>query len=498
MNRQLKRIISGLLVLCMMSIILPATAMVSLAAGAARISFSDPAVTVGEEVSVTMKFASTDGTILGDTKTTLSYDATMLEYIGSDTLVDGGAGTLIVRSAPIGVTEITASLKFKALQAGDTEVKVIDWNAFDNDGTFLSEVKEGSSTVKVNPMATSSTDATLKNLQIDPGRLDPAFTPAVESYQVNVGLDTEKLTVSGVTNNTGAKLEISGNEGLQEGENTVICKVIAEDGVTVKEYKIIVNKFAGGETEAAETQEGTEAPTEEALTTIKVAAKSYEILALGDDVEIPAGFRTNPFNIGDVTVQGLLWETDEEQRYYVFYARNEEGEKGWYRFDVEQKTIQRYFADPALPSQTTDEKYSELDQLYKNVLKELKNRNYIIFALIAVAVILLILLIVTIRKKGKQTVAESRMKEKEPEEELKTYIPVSRGSVKTLTKEERYMLGEEEEFEEYDDLDMEEISAVQAAVTLDGVEEELASKLAEDTEEAKKSASDDDFEIFDL
>ena len=488
--------ISGLLMLCMMCMVLPGASIVSLAAGAARVSFSDPTVTVGEDVDITMKFASTDGTVLGHTKTVLSYDTTMLEYIGTADLLEGGAGTLIVRSEPKpeGITEVTTILKFKALQAGTTEIKVIDWSAYDNDATFLSEVKEGSSSVTIKSLPTSSTDATLKNLKISPGNLKPAFTPGVETYQVNVGMDTDKLTVSASANNDGAKTALEGAEGLQEGENTVICKVTAEDGVTVKEYKIIVNKFAGGETEAAESEGESEtaAPEEEALVTLKSLAKELYILPLSADAVFPEGFRESTIAVGEVQVKGLVSSAETgEPSYCLFYARNEAGDKGWYRYDRDEKTIQRYFEDPSLPTKFTDEQYDTLVNDNNKLNRDIQIRLYIIIALGVTAGVLLILLIVTIRKKSRPD--NRSFQPREPEEELKTYIPVSRGSGKKLSKEERYMLGEEEELEEYEDVD---ISAVQAAVTLDGMEEELVSRLAEDAERA--GSDDDDFEIFDL
>ena len=52
----------------------------------------------------------------------------------------------------------------------------------------------------------------------------------------------ERLTVSAPANDSGASVSISGNEGLQMGENTVTCQVTAEDGTTTRTYTILVTK----------------------------------------------------------------------------------------------------------------------------------------------------------------------------------------------------------------------------------------------------------------
>ena len=77
MEKQLRQWTSRLLAVLLLTV---GIAFQSFAANA-RIAFSDPSAQAGQEVRVTMKFSSTDGQLLGDTKVTLNYDATMLEYI---------------------------------------------------------------------------------------------------------------------------------------------------------------------------------------------------------------------------------------------------------------------------------------------------------------------------------------------------------------------------------------------------------------------------------
>ena len=50
------------------------------------------------------------------------------------------------------------------------------------------------------------------------------------------------VTVSAPAKDGAAKVAISGNDDLQDGENTITCTVTAEDGETTKTYTIVVTK----------------------------------------------------------------------------------------------------------------------------------------------------------------------------------------------------------------------------------------------------------------
>lgn len=509
MNSKIKKIFSGLLAVCIMVMLLPGTVMTSFAATNARISFSDPTVTLGEEVQVTMKFETTNGVVLGDTKTMLSYDASALEYISEAENVNG-AGSIRVSSGPGVGASVTTVLRFKALKAGQSTITVIDWGGYDNDGQLLNVEHEGSATVTVNPLATSSKDALLKSLQVSPGTLSPSFTPQQDTYQVAVDLDAEKLTLSGEPNNGSAKLDVQGADALQEGENTVQCIVTAEDGVTTKTYTITVNKVAGGGSSAVDGENTQEVPEDEVLAALDVVAKKISILTPPEGLEIPQGFKSSTISIGQSKVPGWIWIEDEvgSARYCVIYGMNENGDKGFYRYDLGERTIQRYFEDPAISDMVGSDMYNELAENYNSLLQDFNIRLYILIAVAAVAAILLILLIVTAASKKKNTAAvrtSRREEDLEEEEELKTYVPVSGGSRKSASKEERYMLGEEDEYVEYDEMDSDEedydsyLAGAEAAAGLDDVQKALETRLAEDASEDEEDFDDDDdFEIFDL
>lgn len=440
MNRQKGQFIGRLLV----AVLLTAAMTFQSFAASARIAFSDPSSQVGQEVSVTMKFTSTDGQLLGDTKVTLDYDASMLEYISGSDNVSGGTGKLVIRGAS-GKTEVVTEMKFKALRSGTASITVSDWEGYDNNGQALAEVKTGSSSITIQGLETSSEDATLQSLQISPGTLEPAFTPGTENYTATVGLDTENLAVSAVPNNEGATVALEGDSGLQEGENTVVCRVTAADGTTVKAYTIVVNKVEGGEN-GGEATIPEAAP--EVLAELTSQAKKVQIISLPAGVAAPEGLKESEITIGSAKVTGWVPEAENDPEYCVFYGVNENGEQNFYRFDRKDKTLQRYFDDGAKVDPElleVGEKYNELVDDY-NLLKWIA-----IGGGGALLVLLLILLILLISSRRSRSYEPASRRENSPG---------SRTAGKRMSKEERYMRGEEE-FEE-DEEDFEDEFPIEA------------------------------------
>lgn len=498
MSRRAKQMIRSLVIACMMSVLVPAYMLVAYAANA-RISFSDPTVTVGEEVSVTMKFSSTSGDVLGNTDTMLSYDSTMLDYINETENASGGAGSIRVWSGAEGKTEVSTVLRFKALQAGTTKIEISTWEAYDNDGSMVTMDREGTSTVTISPLATSSTDATLKTLKISPGTLTPAFTPTVENYTTTVGLDTDRLAISAEVNNSGARVVIEGGAELQEGENTVVCRVTAEDGESTKNYTITVNKVEGGENiTGGEGETANPADTANVLAELKGYENTISIIEPEEGVSLPEGFKESSVSIGDTRVTGWVWAAEESPQYCIFYAVNAAGEKGFYSYDLTERTVQRYFGATVSAGTVSEETYVQLAEDFNSLTEDFRIRRYILWGLIALTVILLIVIIVLLR--GRRNGGEPPYEERRPEESRRKK-PAGSASARKLSKEERYMLGEEDEYEEPDEPEKESDSIfAKADEVLGGGSALRASSSYRRSSEAAAAMpdDDDDFEVIDL
>lgn len=515
MNRRVRQWFCSLLM--GMAVAMTPLCMIDSLAATAKIAFSDPTTKVGEEVSVTMKFTCTSGEALGNTDVMLAYDASVLEFINETENASGGSGAIRVWSGLEGKSEIVTTLRFKALQAGTANITVTSWEGYDNDGQALTVEKEGSSKITVAGLETSSNDATLKSLQVSPGTLEPAFTPATENYTVSVGLDTEDLVVGALANNDSATVAVEGGKGLAAGENKVTCRITAEDGTTTKTYTITVNKVEGGGVAAPETPDGTAAAEPEVLAELDVSAKKVQFLSLPAGVQVPDGFKESSIAIGDTRVQGWTWAADETPSYCVFYGRIGEGEPDFYRYDLTEKTVQKYFRDPAGEGATSEE-YAKLAADYNSLLDDFRLRLYIMIGLGILAAILAAALIVTLVSGGKGKGDDSRRDSRTGNGGEGT-SHASRGlKSKHLSKEERYMMGVEDEYEEIDDLEVtdpeaympepveplpvkskkaEPVTDVEAAIAAN-LAKEAAAAAVEPEETDFLDEEEDDFEFFDL
>lgn len=422
-------------------------------AATARIAFSDPTVKVGDEVSVTMKITTGDGQ-LGKADVMLAYDSGMLEFV-SGTGASGGAGSIKVSAASdtSKPAEMKFTLKFKAKQAGKANITVSDQEIYDLDGQAVTVNKQGSSAVTITPLATYSKEASLASLQISPGTLSPDFSADVEEYTATVGGDVDKIIVSAPSSDSKAKVVISGNDNLQMGENKIVCKVTAEDGETVKNYTITVTKTEGSQPSG---QPGAAAADGVKVQTI---AKTVTIVPLDKDVKVPDGLVENSLTINGEKVQGWIAAGEGQQEYCVVYAVNADGEKNFYRYDLKERTMQRYFEAAAGAQKDVVSQIEDYNQL----VHDYDMRFIIIMVLIGVCVVLFIIILVLLFKKGGHNGPydddDEDMKD-DGDDEL---------FGRKASKEERYLRGLEAEEEEALARDEERLERELAAKTASAV-----------------------------
>lgn len=430
MNKKIKKLMSLLLVLSAMLFCLPAGMLVKSLAASGKITFSDPGGTVGQEVTVNMKISSSD-TSLGNADILLAYDASALEFISGNS-VEGGAGSLRAKGVPDGtdLSSIVFSMKFKVIKAAVTKITITSQEVYDHNGQTVSISHVGESTVTASAPQGASSEVELTALEISAGTLNPEFSPAVENYTVSVGADVEELTVQAVPTD-GGNVSVAGNSGLQMGENTITVTVTAPDGVTAKSYTISVNKSESGE-DAQGTAQGIN---------LASVTKAINILAPEEGVEPPEGFSKTTIVIDGHDVTGWVWASEQDYQYCIFYAENAEGEKNFYRYDLKEKTIQRYFQDPAIDTGISEEDYVKLAEAHNSLLKDYDLRFYLIIGLAVLSALLFVLFIAVLIRKRRQNVY-SMMHEELGGSRIPDRVPERRV---TVTREERYLLGEEEE-----------------------------------------------------
>ena len=298
MGNQRKRALLSLMIGCIFSVLLPLSHLTAYAA-TGKITFSDPTATVGQNVTVSMKVSTADGSALGGANIMVAYDPAMLEFVSGGDNANGGAGAIKVLGVMGGSDTSTFSYQFtfKTLQAGTTSLSISSYEVYDKDLGAVSVDHVGSSTVTIKAPATYSSDANLASLTISPGSLSPAFSASVSSYTASVGGDVDRLAVSAVANHAGAKTRISGYNDLKEGENKVTVRVTAEDGQTVKDYTILVTKAAG----PAQTETPSGEPAETSPATVgdlkaQIGDKEYSVATSFDEAGLPEGFEAESYS----------------------------------------------------------------------------------------------------------------------------------------------------------------------------------------------------------
>lgn len=82
----------------------------------------------------------------------------------------------------------------------------------------------------------------LQSLRLDIEGISPEFDRNIFEYYITVPTKVKDLEVLAISENPKATINITGNEGLKEGQNTVKIEVISEDKSTSKVYNIYVTR----------------------------------------------------------------------------------------------------------------------------------------------------------------------------------------------------------------------------------------------------------------
>lgn len=388
-NNKIRIIILTISLACFMGIF----AMVSYAAKGV-IYFSDPQASVGDTVNVSVK-VETDSAALGRADITLKYPDSALEFIEGHNC-DGGAGIVRIHGNVSGgnVSQLDYSISFKALKAGQHAITVDSTEIYDVNENAVELTHIGSSTVSVSGGAQASANALLKELQVSPGSLEPKFDPAVNSYFLNVGMNVDALTISAQAEDDKAVVSVSGNEKLSEGENTVSITVSATDGTSRNEYVIKVTKSAEGEDNVlSSATEITESQLADGIQ-LSSKGKTITVLDLPSDMNVPASFREGTISIDGNPVRGLVSSADgTEPEYIVIYGMNDLGEMNFYRFDMKEKTIQRYFTDPVTNDTVSVEEFNEVQTKLNETSKQ-SDLRFIVICILGVAAFALLITVI--------------------------------------------------------------------------------------------------------
>ena len=110
-------------------------------------------------------------------------------------------------------------------------------------------IEQEENSIELNTIAGENNNSLLKVMRLDKEGLIPEFSPDIKDYYFIVDLDTNNLEVTAIPEATNANVQISGNQDLKEGINTILIKVTSRDNTSKSIYTINVTKT--GDKEAA-------------------------------------------------------------------------------------------------------------------------------------------------------------------------------------------------------------------------------------------------------
>lgn len=308
-----------------------------------------------------------------DVSFTIDYDDSIMQFVKGGKKVSGGYGELLVESLgnSVETNKKTFSLQFMAKGNGSGLISVKDTaevtdaagSSFSISSNRLSirVTKKGTEDsavpgtdsgevppdAVVTPSPVLSGENRLKSLKTSAVSMTPAFAPEITEYRAVVDCDTETLYFSLLPEDDKARVKISGNDKLKQGDNQVKIKVTAENGKG-NVYKIVVNRETVEETEERESA-GKEEDKDITFEVLRAGdsiflQNSYQFEVLDADglKIVPEGYIETQIVLDGVSVPAFTMEEDLDSNFLLLYLKGPSGENGLYQYDREEKTLQRY------------------------------------------------------------------------------------------------------------------------------------------------------------
>ena len=116
-----------------------------------------------------------------------------------------------------------------------------------NSSLQINIIEQQENNIEPNAITGEDNNSLLKIMRLDKEGLIPEFSPDIKDYYFIADLDTNNLEVTAIPEATNANVQISGNQGLKEGLNTILIEVTSRDNSSKSVYTINITKTGNKE-----------------------------------------------------------------------------------------------------------------------------------------------------------------------------------------------------------------------------------------------------------
>ena len=220
---------------------------------------------------------------------------------------------------------------------------------------------------------------------------------AAERAEVNACLGTE---------DENAKVGVNGSTGLKVGRNTVVVTVTAENGTEKRYYLYVTREKEAPEptktpekTEPEGVEKGLHASQTESGVILSFGG-SYKVSEEADGAYVaPTGYEETVLYVDGIRIKAYAKRDTPEADFYVLVLTDELGISGYYRYDREQQTLQRYDESRIELRQVVTEDNSALHDM----IDKYKSQQVFLLFLLAMFLafcVLLLLIVVKLYRQG--------------------------------------------------------------------------------------------------
>ena len=374
-------------------------------------------VQVGETFTLTLNFGQNVGAY---DSINVSYNPSIIEYVSGDSLNESIWYDESDESYGIG----SKSYTFRAIAAGSDSVEVIakGVNAADEAITPLGDITvtknisvSGAPQEQPKPTQTQNSNGNVKQnstyssgnnylklLQISEEGMSPYFNRNTVDYALTVGENVSNIEVLALADDSNARVEITGNTNIVEGDNKINIRVTAENGyyriytITVTKAKDVSKANAFLENLIVEgfdfSKEFQSETLEYDLGEIPFGTESFNIAAIAKDqnakVEIIGAEKLVESGEGEVIVKVTAPDGNTTKEYKVKYII-----KAGTEDEISDKQMQDYLKD----IQESKSKKGVFVAYLKYILAAIK-KNYLLAIMYVVILVQFIVILILAHK----------------------------------------------------------------------------------------------------